>query len=74
MANRKPQLTEKALVERIERIIGYAKLPQQMRDEHQPRELIAGLCAALEDDFPKAARALARGAGMAHLYDTEDGQ
>lgn len=67
MQKRKPQLTEKALIERIEQAkrLGNIAADTPYRAEF----FIASLCGALDYDHPRAARSLAEAAGMSHLYE-----
>lgn len=69
MKKRKPQLTEKALIDACERPKSLLKIDDDERARNADL-FIAGLCGVLECDHPRAAHALADAAGMGHLYDT----
>lgn len=68
MPKRRPQLTEKALIEKIESASATFQSDATCRDG-RAEFFIAGLCVRLECDHPRAARSLAKAAGMGFLYE-----
>lgn len=61
------QLTERRLIEQIE--LATQATGSLTAKDQAPMYLVAGLVGALRGQFPDAAKALARGAGMHHLAD-----